>query len=272
MVYSNSKLPWNFIPRPAGTLKIGESVAPLKVQPIALVGPSSQLSYASDPIVASSKAQDTLFLSVHENEPTNHIASFLKKLSEEREDPVVLPQANPSAEELFASFENIYSAQAVPPQQQQQQEQETFEDLMVEDPEDEVEEVSEGDVIAYRLIELSSTWTPELSSFRVGRILWCDPRSTKIVLMPIPGYPIISEKKDEDASELQPDTSLYMEDGKLEIDFKLLIDVRVVKQGDLAPAKPVTDKWAQASSSESIFNYQPSATLYSEVQKGSTLS
>ena len=31
--------------------------------------------------------------------------------------------------------------------------------------------VQEGDVIAYRLIELSSSWTPELSSYRVKLFL-----------------------------------------------------------------------------------------------------
>ncbi|KAG6573691.1 Coilin, partial [Cucurbita argyrosperma subsp. sororia] len=29
-----------------------------------------------------------------------------------------------------------------------------------------------GDVVAYRLIELSSTWTPEISSFRAGKVSW----------------------------------------------------------------------------------------------------
>lgn len=29
--------------------------------------------------------------------------------------------------------------------------------------------MQEGDIIAYRLIELSASWTPELSSFRVNK-------------------------------------------------------------------------------------------------------
>jgi len=31
-----------------------------------------------------------------------------------------------------------------------------------------LEILQEGDVIAYRVVELSSSWTPELSSYRVG--------------------------------------------------------------------------------------------------------
>lgn len=109
-----------------------------------------------------------------------------------------------------------------------------------------------GDVIAYRLIELTSSWTPEVSSFRVkisvtpfepikqstlffeeakaftiylfswqvGKISYYDPESKKVILMPVQEYPI--EKKteeDEDSSSMQPDTSLYKEDGSLEVRF-----------------------------------------------------
>ncbi|KAK6242172.1 Coilin [Theobroma cacao] len=91
----------------------------------------------------------------------------------------------------------------------------------------------EGDFVAYRLVELSSSWTPELCSFRVGKISDYDAESNRIILTPVPEYPNASEKKiDEDESELQSDTSLYGEDGSLEIDYTSLIDVRLIKHGN----------------------------------------
>ncbi|KAG5391910.1 hypothetical protein IGI04_021873 [Brassica rapa subsp. trilocularis] len=108
--------------------------------------------------------------------------------------------------------------------------------------------VKKGDVIAYRLIELTSSWTPEVSSFRVGKISYYDPESKKVTLMPVEEYPI--EKKteeDTDDSSMQPDTSLYKEDGSLEIEFSSLLDVRCIKTTSSnnsevarsAPLKPV---------------------------------
>ncbi|KAJ4961277.1 hypothetical protein NE237_021187 [Protea cynaroides] len=93
----------------------------------------------------------------------------------------------------------------------------------------------EGDVIAYRLVELSSSWCPELSSFRVGKVSWYDSGSNKVMLIPVPGYPI-GERLDEDDSEMQPDSSLYREDGSLEIDFASLVDVRIIYHGNPNPA------------------------------------
>ncbi|XP_024995543.1 coilin-like isoform X1 [Cynara cardunculus var. scolymus] len=84
----------------------------------------------------------------------------------------------------------------------------------------------EGDVIAYRLLELSSSWIPEFSSFRVGRISYYDARD--IVLIPVPEYPIASDKINEDG----PNDSLYGEDGTLEINYSALVDVRNLKQYD----------------------------------------
>ncbi|VVA91170.1 unnamed protein product [Arabis nemorensis] len=89
--------------------------------------------------------------------------------------------------------------------------------------------VKKGDVIAYRLIELRSSWTPEVSPFRVGKISYYDPDSKKVTLMPVQEYPI--EKKteeDDDESSMEPDTSLYKEDGSLEIEFSALLDVRCI--------------------------------------------
>nr|XP_043639047.1 coilin [Erigeron canadensis] len=86
----------------------------------------------------------------------------------------------------------------------------------------------EDDVIAYRLLELSSSWTPELSSFRVGKISHYN--GNVIVLKPVPEYPIVVDKTDED--EDGPDNSLYKEDGSLETKFEALVDVRSFKRSN----------------------------------------
>ncbi|GMH31110.1 hypothetical protein Nepgr_032953 [Nepenthes gracilis] len=96
----------------------------------------------------------------------------------------------------------------------------------------------QGDTIAYRLLELSSLFCPELSSFRVGKISWYEPESNKIMLVPVPEYPFQFEKKtDEDESRQPFDVSHYKEDGSLEIEFQSLVDVRIVKRGDISPAE-----------------------------------
>ncbi|KAL4570151.1 hypothetical protein LXL04_025802 [Taraxacum kok-saghyz] len=87
-------------------------------------------------------------------------------------------------------------------------------------------EPKEGDVIAYRLLELSSSWIPEFSSFRVGRISYYDARD--IVLIPVPEYPFETDKTDDN----RPNDSLYGEDGSLEINYSALLDVCYVKQYD----------------------------------------
>ncbi|KAJ8458128.1 hypothetical protein OPV22_031054 [Ensete ventricosum] len=86
----------------------------------------------------------------------------------------------------------------------------------------------EGDTLVYRLVELSSSWCPELSSFRVGKVSSYDSISMKIVLLPVPEYPI-SQEKDAEESAQEPDASLYKEDGSLEIEYASLIDVRLLK-------------------------------------------
>ncbi|RZR78730.1 hypothetical protein BHM03_00004167 [Ensete ventricosum] len=50
----------------------------------------------------------------------------------------------------------------------------------------------------------------------------------KIVLLPVPEYPI-SQEKDAEESAQEPDASLYKEDGSLEIEYASLIDVRLLK-------------------------------------------
>ncbi|XP_022024778.1 coilin isoform X2 [Helianthus annuus] len=96
-------------------------------------------------------------------------------------------------------------------------------------------EPKEGDVIAYRLLELSSSWIAELSSFRVGRISFYDAKD--IVLVPVTEYPIVTEKINEDGSS----DSLYGEDGTLKINYSALVDVRNVKQCDPNAIEPLSD-------------------------------
>ncbi|CAL5093848.1 unnamed protein product [Urochloa decumbens] len=94
----------------------------------------------------------------------------------------------------------------------------------------------EGDLIAYRLVELSSSLCPELSSYRVGKVLIYDPISLRIILLPVPGYPIVTEENNpEDESDMFVDLSPYKEDGSLEIEYSSLLDVRLLKSIDPVP-------------------------------------
>ncbi|KAI5580650.1 hypothetical protein BDE02_08G168200 [Populus trichocarpa] len=97
----------------------------------------------------------------------------------------------------------------------------------------------EGDVIAYRVVELSSSWTPELSSYRVGKISKYDLESNIVILVQVPGYPVVPEKIDDEASAALPETSPYGEDGSLEIKFSTLHEVRLVRHGNLESAKSI---------------------------------
>ncbi|KAI9386606.1 hypothetical protein POPTR_010G048700v4 [Populus trichocarpa] len=98
----------------------------------------------------------------------------------------------------------------------------------------------EGDVIAYRLVELSSSWTPELSSYRVGKVSKYDLESNIVMLAQVPEYPVIPEKIDDEASDALPETSPYQDDGSLEIKFSALFEVRLVHHGNIKSAKSVT--------------------------------
>ncbi|KAK7815660.1 coilin [Quercus suber] len=108
----------------------------------------------------------------------------------------------------------------------------------------------EGDVIAYRLIELSSSWTPELSTFRVGKISRYYPESKRIFLVTVREYPIDFEKIAEESEEeygAQPAASLYGEDGSLKIDYSSLVDVRIVKHGNFNSGKAVASEVNEVS-------------------------
>ncbi|KAJ4833543.1 hypothetical protein Tsubulata_021227 [Turnera subulata] len=97
----------------------------------------------------------------------------------------------------------------------------------------------EGDVIAYRLIELSSSWTPEISSYRVGKISQYDCGTNRVILVQIPEHPVIPKKIDDEVSPEPSDTFPYGEDGSLEIDFSSLLEVRVFGHDNQDSAKSV---------------------------------
>uniref|UniRef100_A0A7N0TEL9 Coilin n=1 Tax=Kalanchoe fedtschenkoi TaxID=63787 RepID=A0A7N0TEL9_KALFE len=89
-----------------------------------------------------------------------------------------------------------------------------------------------GDLMAYRLMELSSSWCPEVSSFRVGKISSYDPESNVIRLESVPEYPftIESNQDEEEDCALESDNSPYNEDGSLEVEFSSIVDPRIVKR------------------------------------------
>ncbi|CAL1359968.1 unnamed protein product [Linum trigynum] len=95
----------------------------------------------------------------------------------------------------------------------------------------------ERDVIAYRLIQLSSSWTPELSPYLVGKISKFDPQTNKIKLVAVPKYPLIPENKlDDEESEVLPETCSLQEDGSLEMDFTSLLEVHAVNPSSAGEA------------------------------------
>ncbi|KAJ0256837.1 Coilin [Hirschfeldia incana] len=118
--------------------------------------------------------------------------------------------------------------------------------------------VKKGDVIAYRLIELTSSWTPEVSSFRVGKISYYDPESKKVTLMPVQEYPIEEKKtaEDDEDSSMQPDASLYKEDGSLEIEYSSLLDVRCIETSSSNSAEAA--KSAPSKPDQTATNLKPS--------------
>ncbi|KAK9707463.1 hypothetical protein RND81_07G199000 [Saponaria officinalis] len=125
-----------------------------------------------------------------------------------------------------------------------------------------------GDVVAYRLLELSSSWCPELSSFRVGKITSFEPESDKVTLIPVPEYPFNIEKKayDENNSAGQPTGfAVYNNDGSLETDFTSLNDVRIVKLGDLTSSVgtkiPSSNGSSSAPSTSTRVNVADDATM-----------
>lgn len=127
----------------------------------------------------------------------------------------------------------------------------------------------EGDVLAYRLLELSSTWTPELSSYRVGEVSSYDSQSGVVSLMPVPEFPIPCKKPDgDDESSMQPDDSAYKEDGSLEIVFSLLAEVRILEHKTGVPGSPCDNGVAGDDSTlfTATANVQTPASIPPETQ------
>nr|CAB3465727.1 unnamed protein product [Digitaria exilis] len=66
---------------------------------------------------------------------------------------------------------------------------------------------------------------------KVGKVLIYDPISLRIILLPVPEYPIVTEEnKPEEESDIFVDLSPYKEDGSLEIEYSSLLDVRLLKE------------------------------------------
>ncbi|KAB2609828.1 hypothetical protein D8674_037173 [Pyrus ussuriensis x Pyrus communis] len=86
---------------------------------------------------------------------------------------------------------------------------------------------------------------------KVGEVSRYDLQSNKIMLVQVPEYPIVFAETDE-ASDVVPDTSLYREDRSLEVDYSSLIDVRIVKHGNLNTAKAVHGDKNAASGSRQL--------------------
>lgn len=60
-------------------------------------------------------------------------------------------------------------------------------------------------------------------------MLWYEPDSKEVMLMPVPEYPVITDKLNEDASEFQPNNSMYNEDGSLQVlKLKLTYDLALL--------------------------------------------
>ncbi|XP_024531836.1 coilin-like [Selaginella moellendorffii] len=81
----------------------------------------------------------------------------------------------------------------------------------------------EGDVLAYKLVELSTSGTPEVSSFRVGKVTIYDNNSKVVKLVPVQDYPL--ERINEESEFPEP----YQEDGSLEMDISLLVEAHILQ-------------------------------------------
>ncbi|KAG6555689.1 hypothetical protein Mapa_002926 [Marchantia paleacea] len=90
-----------------------------------------------------------------------------------------------------------------------------------------------GDVIAYRLVELTTSWTPELSSHRVGVVASVDSKTNMMKLAPHPDYPFCFRDAElDDGVDMESESYRlpYDKDGNLETDFSSLVDVRLLKK------------------------------------------
>ncbi|KAG0482907.1 hypothetical protein HPP92_010991 [Vanilla planifolia] len=88
----------------------------------------------------------------------------------------------------------------------------------------------EGDILAYRYVELSSAYL-ELSSPQVGGVSAFDRESNQISLIPVHEFEVFSKENSKSVVSQQR-SSLYKQDGSLVINFSLLFDVRLLKGHD----------------------------------------
>ncbi|KAG0577761.1 hypothetical protein KC19_5G179500 [Ceratodon purpureus] len=96
-----------------------------------------------------------------------------------------------------------------------------------------------GDLLAYRLVELTASWTPELSNYRVGKVSLHDATTKMISMIPVPEYPIhVQQPEDVDENGQpyeEPDEALFLppynSDGSLEVNLSTLMEVRVLEEG-----------------------------------------
>lgn len=109
-----------------------------------------------------------------------------------------------------------------------------------------------GDVVAYKLLEVGSDWTPKVSSPRQGRVTEVDAATTLMTLEPYPDrnlHPLLGphvvkeranvegEDEDEGPRLLPPDTP-YQEDGVLTTEAGAFVEMRLVQAAKTPPAAP----------------------------------
>ncbi|XP_039006673.1 coilin-like [Hibiscus syriacus] len=131
----------------------------------------------------------------------------------------------------------------------------------------------EGDLVAYRLVELSSTWTHELCSFRVGEISQYDAESSRIKLLPVPGYPNASEKKiDQEVTvfrDLSNPSPCIVQHPVKQIDYSSLIDVHLVKHGNLNTTKAIADSSNENfAQDQDVLTRQSNVNVWDEISEG----
>jgi coilin len=77
-----------------------------------------------------------------------------------------------------------------------------------------------GDILAYRLVELTHSWTPEISPYRVGKVSGFEGSLGNLMLVPVAEYPLHEYSEDEgEEFAQQEDIHLppYNPDGSLEV-------------------------------------------------------
>ncbi|CAK9196715.1 unnamed protein product [Sphagnum troendelagicum] len=91
-----------------------------------------------------------------------------------------------------------------------------------------------GDILAYRLVELTHSWTPEISPYRVGKVSGFGGSLGNLMLVPVAEYPLHEYSEDE-GEEFAQQEDIYLPpynpDGSLEVELSALMEVRVLEKG-----------------------------------------